>query len=352
MSLRTLHSLFFAASIVLAAVSCKKDEETEVLPTLNGDLSFHVPEFVTPNQLVTMTPKGVSHPDGNGIGYYWKVTPGMEKADTTRLEDGKSPVDGKDSDGSFTYEFSDSLGTYNVSCYGFAKGYTSVSESKYVTVVKGGLDGSVTGTGIKGYDSHINVDEQEYFYISHNGLDWFRNNLALSDKGAAYKNATPMSDVFGRFYSYEEAMTACPEGWRLPTDKEWTELAASIRPESKADVHQPIPGIAADFMADVQYNQMDMWEYWPAVGSITNKSGMAMIPAGYANLGAIEDGSYPTAAFFGLYEYAAFWTADKVETEAGMAYFRYLICDQPDMQIGKGDIKTFGANVRCVRENK
>ena len=63
-----------------------------------------------------------------------------------------------------------------------------------------------------------------------------------------------------------------------------------------------------------------------------------------------SDGKYPYANFKGDYEYAAFWTADMAEE--GMAYYRYLICDQPDMQIGKGDVNTLGASVRCVRESK
>ena len=33
-----------------------------------------------------------------------------------------------------------------------------------------------------------------------------------------------------------------------------------------------------------------------------------------------------------------------------MAYYRYLICDQPDMMIAKGDPKAFGASIRCVRD--
>lgn len=350
MSLRKLSSLIMAAALI-AAVSCDKDEDTEVPPSLSGTLSFYVPEYIFPNQTLTMTPKGLSHPDSEGIGYYWKVTPGMTKSDTTCLQTGLSP-DGKPSDGSFTYEFADSLGTYTVSCYGFASGYSSSYASTYVTVVKGGLDGSITGTGINAEDPYVEADGIRYYYVTNGELDWFRNNLANPAYGVPYVNNEAMSDVFGRFYSYEEALKACPEGWRLPTDAEWRALAASVNPSSLSEEHSAIPDIAADLMAEIQFNSNDMWEYWPEVGNITNKSGLAVFPAGYVNLGEKSGNSYPTAAFFGIYEYASFWTADIVEDEAGMAYFRYVICDQPDMQIYKGDTKTFGANVRCVRDNK
>ena len=93
-----------------------------------------------------------------------------------------------------------------------------------------------------------------------------------------------------------------------------------------------------------------MWDYWPAVGTITNASKFSAVPAGYMNLGDEEDGAYPEANSYGVYEYAAFWTADSVEEDDSMAYYRYIVANQPDLFITKGDKKNFGASVRCVRE--
>lgn len=352
MILKKLNPLIWVAFAIFAATACKKEEEQEALPSLGGNLTFNITEFIAPGQLLTMTPKGASHPEGKTIGYYWKVTPGMSSYDTTRFDNGLA-ADGKPSDGSFSYRFSDSLATYSVGCYAFAKGYSSKFVSRYVTVVLPGLDGSVKGTGIKMTDPQIKVDGITYYYTSHNGLDWFRNNLANTASGVPYANSPAVSNVLGRFYSYNEALDACPEGWRLPTDQEWLDLAASINSGSVAEAYNTIPGIAADLMADAYMNDRQMWEYWPEVGEITNKGLISVIPSGYANLGEKkEDGSYPNAAFHGVYEYATFWTADAVEDEEGMAYYRYLVCDQPDMYAGKGDVNTFGASVRCVRESK
>ena len=350
MSLRKLNPIIWVAIAMIAAASCKKDDD-EVSPSLNGTLHFNVEEFVSPGYVAKMTPKGLKHPEGKGIGYYWKVTPGMTSADTTRLENGLNSQ-GHESDGTFTYWFPDTLGTVNVSCYGFAEGYTSSYASKYVTVVKPGVNGgSITRTGILSIDKHIEVDGIKYYYVTHNGLDWFRNNLANPAYGVPYTNAEAMSEVFGRYYSHAEATKACPEGWRLPTDAEWRELAESINSESKADEYEIIPAIAADLMVDAEFNSNAMWEYWPEVGEITNSSRLAILPCGYTNLGAQEaDGSYPAAKFSGLNEYATFWTADMVANEQGMAYYRYLITDQPGMQISKGDVNSLGVSVRCVRE--
>ncbi len=342
--------LIFVSLAVLALFSCKKEEETEVLPSLNGTLKFEVENFIYPEQSLTMVPSGLTHPDGKGIGYYWKVTPGMGAADTTRLESGLSP-EGKTSDGRFTYFFKDSLATYTVACTAFADGYSSSYASRSVAVVKSGLNGSLRGTGIKAADNHISFEGVDYYYITYNGLDWMRNNLANKNYGAPYSNAEAVSDILGRFYSYNEALKACPEGWRLPTDQEWLELAKSINPDVKGAVGETIKGIAKDFMAKVEFNFEEMWEYWPEVGEITNKSQLAVIPSGYANLGKKVSEKYPNAAFQGITEYATFWTKDTVDGE-DMAYYRYFFCDQPDFFVSKGDKNSFGANVRCVRDKQ
>lgn len=347
MWIRKLYLLVFAAA-ALTAVSCKKDDDTKVLPSLNGSLTFYAPEFIAPGQKLTMTPKGVSHPEGGELGYYWKVTPGMSASDTTRYENGLT-LDGKESDGTFSYTFPDTLGTYTISAYAFAKGYSGASRVRYATVVIGDMTGkgSITENGIKSSDPKITVDGIDYYYTNIAGLDWFRHNLANPSFGAPYNNDAAMGPVFGRYYSYEEAVQACPEGWRLPTDAEWVAMAQAVNSECTVAENGSITSIAADLMADAAFNGMSMWEYWPKVGEITNKSGLAILPCGFSNLGEKADGQYPAASFSGTNEYSVFWTADKVgET---MANYRYVFCEQPDMVLAKGDITTFGASVRCVR---
>lgn len=349
MNISRLTSILIIAATALAALSCKKDEEeAEVLPGLEGTLTFHAPQFIEPGQTLAMTPKGLVHPEDKGIGYSWKISPVMTKSDTTRLENGLSP-EGEESDGSFTYTFPDSLAVYTVTCYAFAEGYTGSSSSRYVTTVKPGLNGSLKKTGILPSDPHITVDGQEYYYEKIGNLEWFRNNIGVRNGGASYGNADIMSDVFGRFYNFDDALTACPEGWRLPTEDDWLALGKAVGAESEK--YGVLTGIAAKLMADAEFNGVTMWEYWPAVGTITNESRFSAIPAGYLNLGdRTETGEYPEAASYGVYEYAAFWTADSVEEEDGMAYYRYMMATQPDLFISKGDKANFGASVRCVRD--
>lgn len=340
----SLRKLVLMALAILAVASCKKDED-ETLPSLDGLVTFYAPDFVEPGQKLTMTPKGAEHPEDKGLGYFWTVSPAGIR-DTTRYENGLS-YDGKPSDGSYTFSFPDELTTFTFTCYAYADGYSGVSGSRSVTVVRGGVDGSITGTELMAGDDHITVDGDDYYYVRIGDLDWFRNNLALDKGGAPYANVDIMSDVLGRFYNHADALNACPEGWRLPTEDDWLSLGKELG--SEGEKYGLIPDVASKLMVDVYFNGMQMWEYWPEVGEKTNSSKMSVIPAGYANLGVREaDGSYKDVESNGVYEYAAFWTADT--DEDGMAYYRYLICDQSDMMVSKGDPEAFGASVRCVRD--
>ena len=305
-----------------------------------------------------MTPSGTIHPDGEELGYYWKVTPTMTQYDTTRFENGLDKY-GKPSNGSFTHKFSDTLKTYTVYGYAYAAGYAVKSKSEYCTVVSGGLNESITNLGMTTSTPSEVIDGKTYYYTTVGGTDWLRMNVDNDNAGAPYYNCKAMNDVFGRFYSYEEALTVCPEGWSLPTEEDWIELAKAVGADTESEAYTNIPGVAASLMGNGYFNNTRLWEYWPAVGDITNESGMSIIPTGYAMLGNKGDSvkedpnidySYPNAIFKGYMEYAAFWTADTVADEEGMAYYRYIICNQPDLIIGKADIKSFGASVRCIRK--
>ena len=160
--------------------------------------------------------------------------------------------------------------------------------------------------------------------------------------GLAFRNAEAMADVFGRYYNFQEAHNACEllkdatgENWCLPTHEDWKTLESYID-ENKSDSFGN--SFAAALMADASFNDTDMLEYWPAVGDVLNGTHFSALPVGFANT---ESGS-----FIGEFEYVTFWTSDSInETEAK---YVYIICDQPQMQTGKGYKSSFGASVRCI----
>lgn len=322
--------LIFVALLFSAAVSCKDDDEGTVKPSLDGTLSIAgLQEYVIPGQTLELSPEGLTHPDGEALTYYWKVSPTAPTACTTEV---------------FSITFTDTLQTCTIYCNATAEGYSASSTSSLVTVVKGGKDGSIKG--IEFPDDNFSTDDATYYYTQIGTQTWILNNVAERSSGKPYRNADAMSDVIGRYYSYSEAVAVCESlstddmKWALPTLEDWQTLQSYIKGEIGADP-QKGKSTAAALMGDATFNDQTMWEYWPAVGDITNSSGFGAISAGYTNL--------ETRSFEGVYEYATFWTATADE-QGDLAYCAYIICDEPDLYITQKDTGSFGASVRCIRK--
>ena len=321
MSFRKL--ILIISAFAALSVSCKKDDEGENKPALQGSMSIKgLPEFIEPKQTYTFTVEGAEHPEDKELNYYWRISPSQTKYDTTYTS------------ASYTHTFSDTLQTYTVYCYAYADGYSNNSTFLYTTTMKGGRNGSITGI------DYPNDEIGEQFYQTIGEQTWITNNYGGQAFGIGFRNADIMSNVFGRYCNYEEAVEACQSlgsEWVLPTMEDWAELEEYVKGNLNGS-----KTVAAALMGDAALNGETMWEYWPVVGDITNASGFSAIPVGYANLAA--------NTFTGSYEYATFWTATSVETDDAMAYYKYLIIGQPDLYTSQGDKESFGASVRCIRK--
>jgi len=92
-------------------------------------------------------------------------------------------------------------------------------------------------------------DGQEYPYVEINGKKWIAANLnyktsdnkcrsvevGYSDAkfescniSLCYNGLDENCAIFGKLYNFDGALDACPQGWHLPTDKEWTDLLAAV----------------------------------------------------------------------------------------------------------------------------
>ena len=87
-----LSSIIFVAAAILSIISCNKDEDTTVSPSLEGSLKIEgAKTFIgadKTSRTITLKPSGGVHPEGKTLGYYWKVSPVMTSYDTTRYENG------------------------------------------------------------------------------------------------------------------------------------------------------------------------------------------------------------------------------------------------------------------------
>lgn len=412
MTIRKTHLVLAASLAAAAIISCKKDDNTTSLPYLNGSLSMDfdpaLPSYIMANDNTeyTMTPKGAEHPEGLGIGYQWRVSPSENDSyEVTKDEN-------EEGDGAFTYNFAeynkDTLRTITVTCEAFADGYTSLSASYSVTVVNYGEKGSIQRAGYNFSGSNVaDADGNEYLvYEAPDGKTWMKQNLAYSDKagqdaiGAPYLDAEAMSQVFGRFYTWDEATGGissndgttvqgiCPEGWHIPSDNEWTDLAEATMASVYADswregleegetgleygqdwsrdnykiskefmagerLDPDLPDSDDDYDSDINYGKearsatfntdTELWPYLSDVGDPTNWSGISAIPAGYARK---TNGQW---SYSGAFEYAIFWTSTE-DPATGKAICRVINNESSVVYRDAHDKETFAASVRCVKD--
>ena len=72
-------------------------------------------------------------------------------------------------------------------------------------------------------------DQQIYQFVKIGSQEWFGDDLKYETPGSyCYDNNPENCKQYGRLYNFPEAKTACPQGWRLPTEKDWRKLEQEL----------------------------------------------------------------------------------------------------------------------------
>jgi len=138
---------------------------------------------------------------------------------------------------------------------------------------KGTTQPKLTGTGTF-IDSR---DKTKYNTIKIGEQTWMAENLNYADKDYAkedskcYDSKPANCAKYGRLYSWEAAMQACPNGWHLPTTEEWDALAnfAGGEGENKDEVGE---------------KKLKAQKGWNDNGNGTDDFGFAALPGGHGNI--------------------------------------------------------------------
>ena len=333
---RTLKFVAVGALALAVAFSCKKKSEDDTQEYLDGYLTYVVPSFMAAGSSAEIQPTGVSYDDGKIPGFFWYTSLNTVK-DTTRYEGDPASVLGN-----FTITIpEDYVGDVTLTVSAYATGYYLKTQASTITVIN--QDKSLYVPGLSDEDP-VFVDERDgksYRYVSLGGLDWFARNLSYK-AGYPAMGTELLRDIYGSVFSWEEAKTACPDGWRLPTGEDWKSLAIALgaNPSDKDAVYRDIAGA---LMVNATFNGDDLWEYNNKV-KISGTSKFNALPVGYA---IIDNGA---CQFSDYTKYAVFWTADDFDKEN--ALYRYLYVASPDMNISAGNKEVFAASVRCVRNSE
>ena len=132
----------------------------------------------------------------------------------------------------------------------------------------------------------------------------------------------------GRLYSWAEARSVCPDGWRLPTKEDFEALVAATSKEAAQSSSLSRAGAA-----------LKASDGWFKKGNGSDALGFRALPAGYRS----ADGK-----FDGIGGYAYFWSAtEDAENRESNAFYLFL-----SFSSDAASINTFAKedyrSVRCV----
>ena len=326
-------------AVLLVAAGCKDDEE-DTLNYLSGSIVFSgMPTYVQKGDSFHIVATGVYRDNEADtlLGFSW-YNPLTKVTDTLRREGDPATLK---PEFDFTID-SDSLASFVLSVSAWAEGYYSSYKGLSFTIV----DPSLEGGSLTGHPFTPSVptftdprDGKVYQTNQIGDATWMLRNLAWDGAGKSYASSECMDGIFGRYYTWEEARTACPEGWRLPSDSDFVALANAAG-ASSAKALEDITGAAGALMGDVRFNGNAMWTYWPDV-KITNSTLFTAIPVGYL----LQAGTSPV--YEGFDNYAAFWTSDETGDDA---VARYINVGSATLFVGAIDKNSVGFSVRCIKE--
>ena len=165
-------------------------------------------------------------------------------------------------------------------------------------------------------------DDQTYRTVQIGNQVWMAENLNLELPDAyCYDDDPSNCRTYGRLYKWIDAYNYCPDGFHLPTDKEWQTLVSYISKNGSGNVAQ-------DVKSEV---------YWPEPGN--NIFGLSILPSGVRT---DEDESYRR-----LNERAYFWSATTNDADSAS---HWAITESHPGFLRVTVYKNAARAVRCVKD--
>ena len=182
-------------------------------------------------------------------------------------------------------------------------------------------------------------DGRSYDVVKIGSLTWMAENLNYETETSACPDGDSRNcKRMGRLYTWAEAKTVCPEGWRLPTSADFAQILAQSLDGN--------PGAVSN-EAGAKLKSRDGWF---KKGNGSDEFGFNALPAGYR--GAIsksDDGTISGGKFDGIGGYAYFWSAtEDPEHPESNAYYLFLAFNSKSASVNsfsKNDLRS----VRCVQ---
>ncbi|MCL2260368.1 MAG: fibrobacter succinogenes major paralogous domain-containing protein [Fibromonadales bacterium] len=168
-------------------------------------------------------------------------------------------------------------------------------------------------------------DGKRYKALKIGNQTWMAENMNYAAEGSrCYKDLESNCNTYGRLYSWDASKEACPAGWHLPTNYEWTVLINYAGGRNKAGLN-------------LKANS-DLWK----VNNSTDESGFSALPSGFyfpateAQIAAGNDG------FWSMGITAKLWSTAQTYTIEG---------EKEDISWTANNNADILSSVRCVRHD-
>lgn len=144
-----------------------------------------------------------------------------------------------------------------------------------------------------------------------------------NDTVVSNAKATENYKTYGVLYNWESAKTACPAGWHLPSDVEWSQLMDRLGGESEA-------GSKLKESGTLHWNDPNT--------EATNETGFTALPGGYRN---------NLGEFYIIGTNGYWWSATSFSSNAAWGRGMYYKSNQVSRD---ASYKENGFSVRCVKD--
>ena len=176
-------------------------------------------------------------------------------------------------------------------------------------------------------------DGHSYDVVKIGNLTWMAENLNYETETSVCPDGDSRNcKRLGRLYTWAEAKTVCPEGWRLPTKADFEALVVVASEDAAQSPSHSRAGAA-----------LKSRDGWFKKGNGSDALGFRALPAGYRG----ADGK-----FDGIGGYAYFWSAtEDAENRESNAFYLFLSFSSDAASINafaKEDYRS----VRCVSDNQ
>ena len=299
----TLVAMLAIAALVFQ--SCKKedekDEKVNKLPTCKITAPVNNQEIVKGETVIISVEASDSDGTITEVSFF---VDGVEKSSSSSAPYNYSWTTNNESIGNHTLK---ATSTDN------SGGHTS--DEITIKIIEGG-GGAGTFTDPR--------DGQVYNIVDIGDQTWFAENLNYETTSSWwYDNSSANGDIYGRLYTWDAALTACPTGWHLPSNEEWTVLINFLGGEN----------VAGGKMKETETTHWNS----PNTGA-TNSSGFTALPGG-------SRGSDESFSYLGSRGYL--WSG--TEGSSTLASRLYLPYDRAQV-IWRNDNKTAGFSIRCIKD--